>query len=230
MRYSYPPVCRPLSYRARLAILLAALGLLVGASAAVAATSNDTSQLAVTPGSLTFVAAPDVPNLPGLTLNGQAQTLNAQMNNFTVSDATGAAAGWKVTVSGDNAGGKSEVFKQYCPNATCGTDSGPGYVPSGATFAANSLTLDSTGASFNAQNGTTGTAPTHQCNAGCFVDAPSASPVKVVSAATSAGMGTYATTGYTATSLAFAAPSTVKALQTNEVYRVDLLWTLASGP
>ena len=230
MRYPYQTVHRPISYRGRVATLFACLGLLAATSVAVAATSNDTSQLAVTPGSLAFSTAPDVPDLPGLTLNGQAQTLNAQMNNFTVRDSSGAAAGWNVTVNGDNTAGKSAVFKAYCPNATCGSDSGPGYVAGGATFAQNSLTLNSTSASFSAQNGTTGTAPTHQCNSGCFVDAAPASPVKVVSAAISAGMGTYATSGYSATSLAFAAPSTVRALQTNEVYRVDLLWTLASGP
>jgi hypothetical protein len=199
-------------------------------SLALAATANDTTQFSVTAGSLAFTTAPDVPNLPALTLNGQAQTLNGQMNNFGVDDATGAGAGWNVTVSGDPAGGKSVVFKQYCTQAGgCGADP-LGYVTGGATLAANTVTLTSTGASFSAQNGTTGTPPTHQCAGGCFVDAPSGSPVKVVSAASGAGMGTYLTTGYTATSLAASAPSTVKALPANEVYRVDLLWTLGSGP
>ena len=173
---------------------------------------------------------PDAPNLPGLTLNGQAQTLNATMGTFGVGDATGSSAGWNVTVSGDNAGGKSAVFKQYCTQAGgCGAHPF-GYVTSGLTFAANSLTLNSTSAAFSAQNGTTGTAPTHQCNAGCFLDAAPASPVKVVSAALGAGMGTYLTNGYNATSLAAAAPSTVVALPANEVYRVDLLRTLGSSP
>jgi hypothetical protein len=199
-------------------------------SPAIAATSNDTTQFSVTPGSLAFTTAPDVPNLPALTLNGQAQTLNAQMNNFGVDDATGAGAGWNVTVSGDPAGGKSVVFKQYCTQAGgCGADP-LGYVTSGFTLAANTVTLTSTGASFSAQGGTTGTAPTHSCGGGCSVDAPSASPVKVVSAASGAGMGTYLTTAYSATSLAAITPSTVKALPANEVYRVDLLWTLGSGP
>jgi hypothetical protein len=152
------------------------------------------------------------------------------MNAFGVDDATGGGAGWNVTVAGDNTASKSSVFKQYCPNATCGTDSGPGYVASGKTLAQNSITLNSTSAGFTAQNGTTGTAPTHQCNSGCFVDAAPASPVKIVSAAVGAGMGTYATNGWTATSIAASAPSNVQALQTNEVYRVDLLWTLGSGP
>jgi hypothetical protein len=203
-----------------------AVATLVSAPAALAA--NDTTQFSVTAGSLSLGTAPDVPNLPALTLNGQSQTLTAQMANFSAIDATGAATGWNVTVIGDTSGGKSAVFKEYCPNATCGSNSGPGYVSGGATLAANSLTLDSTGAGFSALSGTTGTAPTHQCNSGCFVD--SASAVKVVSAAALAGMGTFQTTSYGASSLSLSAPTTVRALQTNEVYRVDLVWSLNSGP
>jgi hypothetical protein len=222
-----------MNFRIRILALASAACLgcaLASAPVVVAATSVDTTQFSVTAATLAFTTPPDAPNLPALTLNGQAQTLNATMGNFGVSDATGSGAGWNVTVSGDSSGGKSAVFKQYCPSATCGTDSGPGYVAGGFTLAANSLTLNSTSASFSAQNGTTGTAPTHQCNSGCFVDAAPGSPVKVVSAAVGAGMGSYLTTGYTATSLAAAAPSTVQALQAGEVYKVDLLWTLGSGP
>jgi hypothetical protein len=208
------------------AIIAAIAALLLAAPSALAV--SDTTQFSVTAGSLSFGTSPDVPNFSALTLNGQAQTLTAQMNNFSGIDATGSATGWNMTVAGDTGGGKSAVFKQYCPNATCGTDSGPGYISGGATLAANSLTLDSTGASFSALSGTTGTAPTHQCSSGCFVD--SASPVKIVSAAALAGMGTYQTTGYGASSLSLSAPTTVKALQTNEVYRLDLVWTLNSGP
>jgi hypothetical protein len=204
--------------------------MLAATSPALAATSNDTTQFSVTAGTLSFTTAPDAPNLPALTLNGQAQTLNAQMGNFGVSDATGSAAGWNVTVSGDSAGGKSAVFKQYCTSGGgCGGDPF-GYVTSGATLAANSLTLNSTSAGFTAQNGTTGTPPTHQCGSGCFVDAAPASPVKVVSAASGAGMGSYITNGYTATSLAASTPTTVQTLPASEVFRVDLLWTLGSGP
>jgi hypothetical protein len=54
--------------------------------------------------------------------------------------------------------------------------------------------------------------------------------VKVVSAATGTGMGTWATSGYSGTSLAFSAPSTIQALGANEVYRVNLVWSLNSGP
>jgi hypothetical protein len=197
---------------------------------ALAATSTDTTQFAVTAGTLSFSTAPDVPNLPALTLTGAAQTLNAQMNTFGVDDATGAGAGWNVTVSGDSTGGKSSVFKQYCTNAGgCGAHPF-GYVTGGFTLAQNSLTLNSTSAGFSAQGGTTGVAPTHQCNSTCNVDAAPGSPVKIISAAVGAGMGTYNTSGYTATSIAGNAPSTVQAPLANEVYRVDLLWTLGSGP
>jgi hypothetical protein len=211
-----------------LAAAIAAAALLVSAPLASAATANDTTQFSVTAGTLVFGTAPDAPNLPALTLNGQAQTLNGQMASYSMSDGTGSGSGWNVSVIGDTAVGKSAVFKQYCPNATCGTDSGPGYVAGGATLAANSLTLNSTGAGFTAQNGTTGTAPTHQCGSGCNVD--SASQSKVVSAALNAGMGTYQANGYSATSLALSTPTTVKGLQANEVYRVDLVWSLNSGP
>jgi hypothetical protein len=43
-------------------------------------------------------------------------------------------------------------------------------------------------------------------------------------------MGTWLTTGFSATSLSLATPSTLKALSNGEVYRVNLLWTLSIGP
>jgi hypothetical protein len=217
--------------RALVAAAAAATMLATASPAFGVTTSPDTTQFSVTAGSLAFSTVPDVPNLPGLTLNGQIQTLNAAMNTFGVDDATGSGSGWNVTVSGDNSAGKSAVFKRYCPNATCGPDSGPAYVAGGATLAAGTITLNSTGASFTGLNGTTGTAPTHQCNAGtCAVDAAPASPTKIVSAASSAGMGTWGSTGWSGTSIAASTPSTISALPANEVYRVDLLWTLGSGP
>lgn len=201
--------------RALLAASACALAACVLPAAALGA--DDTTQFSVTAGSLQMTANPDVPNLPGLTLNGQAQTLNAQMGNFTVADATGSGGGWNVTVVGNSAVGKSPVFKQY---------NGSSY--GSEALAPNSLTLTSTGAGFTAQGGTTGTAPTHQCSSGCFVDA--ASPSKVVSAAVGAGMGTYQANGYGTSSLALSAPTSVKALGAGEVYRVDLVWSLNSGP
>jgi hypothetical protein len=58
----------------------------------------------------------------------------------------------------------------------------------------------------------------------------SASAVKVASAAVNAGMGTWLTGSWGATSLSLATPSTLKALANTEVYRVNLLWTLSTGP
>jgi hypothetical protein len=217
-----------ISKRAVVAAAAVAITASLAPATALAATSNDQTQFSVTGGSLSFSSAPALPTLTAITLNGQAQTTNTTMTNFTVLDATGSGAGWNVTVNGNAAGGKSAVFKQYCPSATCGSDSGPGYVAGGQTLAANSLTLASTGASFTGQNGTTGTAPTLQCASACNVD--SASAVKIASAAASAGMGTWATTGWSGTSLALSTPTSLKTLQTGEVYRVDLVWTINSGP
>jgi hypothetical protein len=43
-------------------------------------------------------------------------------------------------------------------------------------------------------------------------------------------LGTYQASGYSASSLALSAPTSVKALSAGEVYRVDLVTTVNSGP
>jgi hypothetical protein len=226
MHTSFP---NPLS-RARLVAPLA-LGLVLAAIApgtALAVTQEDNTSFSVTAGTLAFSTAPGMPGLTSVTLKGEAQTTNTTMSNFGVSDATGSGSGWKVSVEGQTGTGKSAVFAQYCPKPTkCGSDN-EGYVPSGATLAADSLTVTSTGASFTAEKGSTGTAPTLQCSSACNVD--SATSVKIASAASGAGMGTFKTSGWSGTSLALATPSTLKLLSNEEVYRVNLLWTLATGP
>jgi hypothetical protein len=196
-------------------------------AAALAATQEDKTQFSVTAGTLSFSTVPAMPTLSAITLNGSAQTTTTTMTNFGVADATGSGSGWNVTVAGQSGSGKSAVFAQYCPKATCGSDT-EGYVASGATLPANSLTVSSTGASFTGQNGSTGTAPTLQCGSSCNVD--SASAVKIASGAVNAGMGTWLTGSWGATSLSLATPSTLKALANTEVYRVNLLWTLSTGP
>lgn len=200
----------------RIAITSTACALAACVLPATALGANDTTQFSVQAGALSLTSAPDYPNLGTLTLNGQAQTLSAQMGNFTVADATGSGAGWNVTVVGNTAGGKSPVFKQW---------NGSAY--GSAALPANSLTLNSTSAGFSAQGGTTGTAPTHSCNSGCFVD--SATPIKLVSAALNAGMGTYTTTGYGPSSLTVNVPTTTKTIG-SDVYQVDLVTTANSGP
>lgn len=173
---------------------------------------------------VSFSPAPNAPNLPTVTLNGTAQTDNATMANWGVSQ-TLAITGWNVTVEGDTSAGKSAVFKQYCPNATCGSHSGPGYIAGGHTFSAGSLTLDSSGADWT---GGIGTKPSHLCSAGCSMD--TTTPVKVANI--SGGLlGTWTTTGYSSSSLQVSVPTTTRALtEPGEVYRVDLVWTLGTGP
>jgi hypothetical protein len=196
-------------------------------SQALGATQEDHTQFSVLAGSLSFSVAPALPSLGAVTLSGQAQTTNSTMTSFGIADATGSGSGWNVAVEGQTGTGKSAVFAQYCGKAKCGTDN-EGYISSGRTLAADSLTLNSTGAAFAAQNGTTGTAPTLQCAASCNVDNPA--PVKLASAASSAGMGTWLASGFSGTSLALSTPSTLKVLANEEVYRVNLLWTLSTGP
>jgi hypothetical protein len=172
-----------------------------------------------------FGTAPKLPTLSSVTLNAKAQTVNTTMTNFSVTDTRGTKSGWNVTVIGQSGVGKSAVFAQYCPKAKCGTDA-EGYVAAGQKLAANSLKLNSTGAKFA---GGTGAAPTFLCAAGCNVD--SAAAVKIASAATGgAGESTWTTSGFSATSLALTVATTLRALANEEVYRVNLLWTLATGP
>jgi hypothetical protein len=192
---------------------------------AAAETKENTTQFEVAAGTLKFVTAPVAPTLGSVTIKGEAQTTHGTMNNFSVQDATGSGAGWNVTVQGQTGTGKSAVFKQYCLEAACGT---VGYVSGGAELPANSLTLNSTSASFTGEDGSTGTAPTLACASGCNVD--HASGVTIAEAAASAGMGTWGTTGFTSSSLSLSTPSTLKLLSAHEVYRVNLLWTLSTGP
>ena len=172
-----------------------------------------------------FSLAPKLPTLTTVKLNGAGQTVNSTMAGFAVIDTRGTKSGWNVTAQGQSGTGKSAVFKQYCPKAKCGSDS-EGYVTGGQTMAANSLKLNSTGASFK---GGTGSAPSLQCAAGCNLDGASAT--KIVSAAAGgAGEATWTTSGFSATSLALAIATTLRALANEEVYRVNILWTLSTGP
>ncbi len=215
--------------RIGLAAAVSALAVCVLPATALGVTANDTTQFSVSAGSLAFGTSPDVPNLNSVTLNGQAQATTSSMTNYSVSDATGAGAGWNLTVAGDGPSG-SAVFKQYCNSGSAcnaGADAPNAYVTAGATLPANSLTLSSTGGTITPLNGSTGTGPTHQCGSGCFVDAGTAS--KVLSAASGAGMGTFQA-GYAASTLSLATPSNLKTLPTNEIYKVNLVWSLNSGP
>ncbi len=172
-----------------------------------------------------FETSPSLPSLPTVTLNGQAQTKTAQMGNFAVNDTNG-TSGWNVTVLGDASAGKSAVFKEYCPGpSACGSVSAGTYATGGKTLAANSLTLNTTGASWTGGGGAT---PTFSCNAGCSVDRAAA--IKIASAASGGGTGLWSSSGFGASSLSLAAPTTMRALSSGEQYHVDVVWSLNSGP
>jgi hypothetical protein len=175
---------------------------------------------------LRFATAPALPGLPSVVLNAKSQTLDTTMTNFAVEDTRLTKSGWNVTVESQSGAGRSPVFAQYCPRAQCGS-SAEGYVTGGNSLAADSLTLNSTGAQFT---GGLGTVPTLQCATGCAIDSPSA--VKVASDASGvlAGEGTWTTSGFSSSSLALAIPTTLRALPSEEVYRVNVLWTLSTGP
>jgi hypothetical protein len=177
-------------------------------------------------GELKFGTAPALPTLPATTPNAHSQAATATLTSFAVTDTTGSGKGWKVTVQGQTGTGKSAVFAQYCPEAAgCGADA-LGYVTSGKTLPAASLTLKSTGATFT---GGSGGAPTLQCSTACNID--NATAVKIASAAEGgAGAGTWTTTGFSSSSLALATATTLRSLPAKEVYRVNILWTLATGP
>jgi WxL domain surface cell wall-binding len=196
--------------------------LLISCSLASAALALGVPPVAWSAKELKFSTVPALPALSAVTLNAQSQTVNTTMTNFAVSDTRGTKSGWNVTVEGQSGSGMSAVFAQYCPKAKCGSTA-EGYVGGGATLAADSLTLNSTAAKIS---GGTGSTPTLQCSSSCNVD--SASAVKIVSASTSEK--TWTTSGWSKTSLALAVPTTVKALPSEEVYRVNILWTLSSGP
>jgi hypothetical protein len=173
--------------------------------------------------SLEFGTAPGLPTLTPVTLNAKSQTVNTTMTNFSVTDTRLVKSGWNVTIEGLSGAGNSAVFAQYCPKAKCGGVP-EGYVGGGLTLPASSLQLNSSGAKFT---GGLGSTPTLECSTPCNVDSSSA--VKIASATGTAG-GTWTTTGWSATSLALTAPTTLKVVPGEEVYRLTILWTLASGP
>jgi hypothetical protein len=212
----------------------AAFASLLLSMAAKAEATEDHTSFAVTPGSLVFATAPALPPiLTGVTLNGEAQTTHTNMTNFKVKDATGSGEGWHVSVTSATTVGTtvSEKFKQYCESASaCTSAEAHKYAAAGPKeLPANSLTLNSTGATFTPS----GPTYTGECNSGCTVDTPVASPHKVVSAAVgTGGMGIYETvfSNTEPHGLMLATPATLAALHANEVYRVDIVWTLAAAP
>jgi hypothetical protein len=198
----------------------AAIALSVAVTALGAASGASAAQ------TVSFATAPSLPNLTGVTLSGQPQTTpttwDLTTSPFQIKSAGTTTGGWNLTVKGRAGAGRSAVFKQYCPSGPCGSDP-TGYVTGGFTLPADSLTWDTTGDSFT---GATGTKPGFECSSGCHID--SASAVNVVSTAVGATNTTWTTSG--SSTLSLATPASLRKLQTGEVYRLDVVWTVSTGP
>lgn len=200
--------------RVALALAVAILAPFVPATTAEAATT------------LTFNTNPVLGTLSAVTIQGKTQTTTTSttLGHFAAKSSV-SNAGWNMTVASASATNDTTgVLKEYCPNATCGADSGPGFISGGYALTADSLTLNTTGLSIS---GGTGTAPAFQCNTtACNVDTTTAS--KILSATTTASLATWTAAG--SGTLTLTTPANLHKLQTNEVYKVNLVWTLNSGP
>jgi len=176
---------------------------------------------------LTFNTVPKLGTLSAVTLNGKTQTTTTSttLNDFAVTS-SGTNAGWNMTLASATATGDTTgVLKEYCPNTTCGTDSGPGFISAGYSLPADSLTLNTTGASIS---GGSGTAPAFQCNTSPFCNVDTTTPSKILSATIAASLNKWTAAG--TSTLTLSTPANLHKLQTGETYRVNLVWTLNSGP
>ena len=191
----------------KIAAIGAATAALVGIVAGPASAADDTNIL-VTGGSqamTTFTAG----DFAGVTLDGTTKTTAATVDTFSVTDATGAGAGWKLSAQGTQ-------FAEWDSTLNAGAG---GYVVSGRMLALNSLDL---GILTATGNGTTSAAPTMTAAAGIDNEIGA---VKFASAAVDQGMGKYDIGGGTG-ALSLSIPASAYAT----TYRSDLTVTLASTP
>lgn len=172
---------------------------------------------------------PGVPAVP-LGLSDQPEPVSTRMADFIVTDASGSGQGWSITVSGDRGRDRSPVLRQYCPSSSCGRHPGPGYVADGLTLPSNSLTLDSSGARFRSNSPDAGEPPENSCGQTCFIDTPATSPSKIAEAPAGSGMGVFEASGFADSSFRLVAPSSPTPLPRGEIYRVDVSWSLNTGP
>jgi hypothetical protein len=199
--------------------------------------SDDSVEFEVFPGPVGYGAGPDngagPPGIPSATPLGRSdrpQPVRTRLAPYGVIDASGSGGGWNITVSGEEGREQSPVLAQYCPSASCGRHRGPGYVPDGITLPTNSLTLDSSGARFRGKDGGSGDSPANTCGQGCFIDTPSRWPSKIAVAHAGTGMGAFEASGFSASSVRLVEPSSPEPLPKGEIYRVDVSWSLNTGP
>ena len=183
------------------AAVLSAVALPLPARAA-ASEAADTTEFAVIPGPLGFGEAPGVVAAHHPSgVKGRTAAIGIRMDDFAITVASGAPQGWLLTVN--------RSTRRTPPN---------------------SLMLNSRGAQFVPQGGTSTLQPSNRCDLGCFLDAPPLVPSKIASASAGAGLGTFRTSGFSASSLRLARPASALPRRGGGVYRVALSWTLNTGP
>jgi hypothetical protein len=169
--------------------------------AGTAYAATDDTNVTIAGGPLTMSASP-VGDFTGVTLTGVAQTTNATISPFTVTDARGSGAGWNVTV-------QATQFAEYLAGS---------YTGSGIVLATSSLTMGApvpTGS---------GTLPTMTGGDPWTIDSGAA--VKIASAAIGDCMGPYlftsAANSYELSIPAFGVYATT--------YRSDVTVSAVTGP
>ena len=189
----------------RVAITLAVATAAVGVGAPAHA---DDTNVTVTGGSLTLGSI-TTGDFSGVTLNGSAQTTTATMSAFSATDSRGTGVGWNVTVS-------ASAFKEYASGA---------YVEGGRTLGTSRFTMGQASAA-KADSSSSGlptmTSGTYTLDAVTNADGTSEA-VKIASAATSDGMGSYTVTPG---QLSLSIPASAYA----KTYRSDVTVTLSTGP
>lgn len=190
--------------RATLLLLSSVVALATTASVARA----DDTNVTVTGGDLTLGSI-TTGDFGGITLNGAAQSTTATMNAFSVTDARGTGLGWNVTVSASS-------FKEYASGE---------YVASGKTLGTSRLTMAAASAAkvdVSSSGLPSMTSGTYTLDADANSDGTS-DAVKIASAASGDGMGSYT---ITPGQLGLSVPANVFA----KTYRSDVTVTLSTGP
>lgn len=190
--------------RVALVLLSSVVALATTASVARA----DDTNVTVTGGDLTLGSI-TTGDFGGITLNGAAQSTTATMNAFSVTDARGTGLGWNVTIS-------ASPFNEYASGE---------YVASGKTLGTSRFTMaQASAAKVDASSSgvPTVTNGTYTLDADGNSDGTS-DAVKIASAATGDGMGSYTVTPG---QLSLSVPANVYA----KTYRSDVTVTLSTGP
>lgn len=177
------------------------------------AATTDTSvvNVGITGGALSITSPVVTSDFGDVTLDGTVQTLNATLDKLTTSDASGAGAGWRVTV-------KASQFLEVGG--------------AGLTLPSDSLSLLSP-TSVVPVGGTTSASPTFNAGSPWVIDGTSS--VSIISAATNTGMGNFDIT-FPANTLSLTLdPATtyvdnVNFPATPTPFSSTLTWTIISGP